>query len=383
MSAPPRKRVCWITTTPFIANAFLRPHLQELARHYDLTLALNLEDGYALQDLDAAIRVIGVPLRRKISPIWDLAALAALLRLLVRGRYDAVHTFAPKAGLLGMLAAWLVGVPVRAHSFLGEVWASRRGAMRGLLKAADWLVARLATRVLVVGRGERAFLEREGVVLGGRGSVLGDGSIAGVDTECFRPNPAARASIRAQLGLKEADVLLLYLGRLVRDKGVLDLAAAFELACARNPDLVLAFVGPDEEGITVQVRSSAGAAAGRLRFPGYVKRVEDYLASADLVCQPSHREGFSTVILEAAACGVPTLASKIYGTEDALIDGVTGQYLPAGDVHRWANAMVELATDPARREQWGRAAREFALERYKVERLVEEMCAFYRGQLRL
>ena len=377
MTAPRRLRVCWIATTPFQINAFLHPHLREISKHHDLTLAVNLEDGYPLQLPDATVQIAGVPLERKISPLRDLMALLSLLRLLVRGRYAAVHSFAPKAGLLGMLAAWLAGVPVRMHSFQGEVWSSRRGPMRAILKAADRLTAKLATRVLVVGRGERAFLEGEGVVSRGRAVVLGDGSIAGIDTARYRPNAAARAGVRAQLQLKDTEVLLLFLGRLVRDKGVLDLAAAFDLACGRDPNLALAFVGPDEQGITAEIRSAAGASAGRVKFVGYTQRSEDYLAASDIVCLPSYREGFSTVILEAGACGIPVLASRIYGTENTLIDGVTGRYLPALDPPGWSNAIVELAADPARREQMGRAGRNLVLERYRVERLVTEMRAFY------
>ena len=381
MTAPQRRRLCWIATTPFQFNAFLHPHVREIAKHHDLTLALNLNDEYKLQTPEAAVQVVGVPIARRISPLRDLAALLALLRLITRGRFDAVHSFAPKAGLLGMIAAWLARVPVRVHSFQGEVWASRRGPMRALLKAADRLTAKLATRVLVVGRGEKTFLEDEGVISRGRAVVLGDGSIAGIDTARYRPNAAARAGVRTQLQVKDTEVLLLFLGRLVRDKGVLDLAAAFNLACNRNPNLALAFVGPDEEELAAEIRAAAGASAGRVRFVGYTQRSEDYLAASDIVCLPSYREGFSTVILEAAACGIPVLASRIYGTEDTLIDGVTGRYLSALDPPGWSNAIVELAADAARREQMGRAGRSHVLERYRVERLVAEMQKFYESAL--
>jgi glycosyltransferase involved in cell wall biosynthesis len=374
--------VCWIATTPFQFNAFLHPHVREISKIHDLTLALNLDDGYAMQSLDAAVQVVGVPLERKISPLQDFAALRALFQLLVRGRFDAVHSFAPKAGLLGMLAAWLARVPVRAHSFQGEVWASRRGPMRALLKAADWFTARFATHVLVVGRGEKRFLETEGVIAIDRGIVLGDGSIAGIDTDRFRPNPALRAHIRAQLQIKETDVLLMFLGRLVRDKGLLDLAMAFEGASARNSNLALVLVGPDEQGIAEEIRRMSGTAAARIRFVDYTQQSEEYLAASDIVCLPSYREGFSTVILEAGACEVPVLASRIYGTQDALIDGVTGRYLPVADPTALANAIVQLAADPAVRAQMGKAARRYVLERYRTERLVEEMRAFYERALK-
>lgn len=382
MTAARQKRVCWITTTPFIANAFLRPHLQELGKHYDVSLAVNLEDGYALRLAAPGVRVLGLPLRRKISLWWDAVAFFSLLGTLLRGRYDAVHSFAPKAGLLGMLAAWLAGVPVRLHTFQGEVWASRSGPMRAMLKAADRLIARLATHVLVVGAGERSFLESEAVLAAGRGIVLGKGSIAGVDAARFRPDPQARARVRAQLGAGDAEVVLLYLGRLLRDKGVLDLASAFQSIGAQVPEAMLAFVGPDEEAIAPAIRSSAGAYVERLKFVGYTEQPEQYLAAADLVCLPSYREGFSTVILEAAACGVPAVASRIYGTQDAIVDQVTGRYCCAGDVRELADALLELTRDASLRERMGRAARDMVLQRFRAEKLVAEMVSFYRRVLR-
>ena len=381
MNTPRRRRVCWITTTPLIANAFLGAHLRELAKHYDVTLAINLNDGYPLRPVDAAVKVVGLPLQRKISPMRDVVALLALLRLVMRERYDAVHSFAPKAGLLGMLAARLAGVPCRAHTFQGEVWVRRNGPMRMILKTADWLTARLANRVLVVGKGERAFLEREGVVPAGCGIVLGEGSISGVDTVRFAPNRAARIRVRDELAVRDEDFLVLCLGRVVRDKGVLDLAAAFERVRATFLNAMLVFVGPDEEGIAPSVLAAAGAAAGRVRFVDYTDRPEDYLAAADLVCVPSYREGFCTVVVEAAASGVPALASRIYGTEGGLVDEVTGKYLPAGDVPEWASNIVAMAADPARREQMGRAGRAYVMENFQVERSVAEMRAFYAREL--
>lgn len=381
MNSATRKRICWVTTTPFIVNSFLRPHLEALACRYDVTLALNLDDGYPLRAIDGLTRVAAVPIRRKISPVGDVVALFALVREMVRGGYDAVHTFAPKAGLLGMLAAWIARVPVRMHTFQGEVWASRRGTMRALLRLADVLIAKLATQVLVVGAGERSFLEGEGVLTPGRGIVLGNGSIAGVDIGRFRPDPQARARVREKLGVGESQFLILYLGRLARDKGVLDLTTAFSLAGPRIPDAMLVFVGPDEEGLSEEIRACAGTLADRVRLEGYTERPEDFLAAASFVCVPSYREGFSTVILEAAACGVPAVASRIYGTQDALIDGLTGRFHAPANVEELVNAICDLAKDAARCTGMGRAARDRVLERFRVERLVSEMLLFYEHTL--
>ena len=382
MNQAARKRICWITTTPFIVNAFLRPHLEALASRHDVTLALNPDDEYPLLAVAGLAHVVAVPIRRKMSPLRDLIALFALVREMFRG-YDAVHTFAPKAGLLGMLAAWIARVPVRMHTFQGEAWASRRGMMRALLKLADRLTERLATHVLVVGAGERSFLESEGVLEPGRGIVLADGSISGVDIGRFRRDPLAAARICESLRVGMDQVLILFLGRLTRDKGVLDLASAFSRAGSELPDAVLAFVGPDEEGISAKIRTCAGAFAERVRFAGYTERPEEFLAAASFVCLPSYREGFSTVILEAAACGVPAIASRIYGTQDALIDGLTGRFHAPANIEELANAIRELATDAARCVRMGRAAHDRVIAHFRVARLVSEMLLYYEHVLRI
>ncbi len=363
-----------VTTTPFIANAFLRPHLLALKSRYDVTLAINTRDGYPLDaEVAAAAAIVHVPMERKVSLPGDLAALWALWRLLRRGRFDLVHTFAPKAGLLGMLAAFAAGVRVRLHSFQGEVWASKTGAARALLKAADRLVARLATHCLVVSRGERSFLEEEGVLAQGRSAVLGSGSASGVDVRQFRPDAVLRAEVRRELGVGDSGLLVMYLGRIARDKGVLDLAKAFARLAEQLNDAWLAFVGPDEDALRTQLESISS----RQRFVAYTRTPQRYLAAADIVCLPSHREGFGMVLIEAGACGVSVVASRLYGTRDAVQEGVTGLFHKAGDVHGIARALLQLASDPALRARMGAEGRRRADAEFRTERLVAALLDYY------
>ena len=196
-----RPRMCVLAATPLTIHFFLKPHLQDLARYFEVTLACNLRSDSYLPPLDLPVRELAVPMERRIAPWRDLLALFSLFRLFGRARFDIVVTVVPKAGLLGMLAAWLLRVPRRVHIFQGEVWASRRGPMRWLLKWMDGLTARLATHVLVVSASERSFLESEGVVPSGKAQLLGAGSICGVDTEKFRADPTSRVRVRAELGI--------------------------------------------------------------------------------------------------------------------------------------------------------------------------------------
>lgn len=373
-------RICFVTSIPLAARAFLGGQIKALSAHYSVDLAVNLAAGQdALGDIPAHARVIAVPIERRVRWLADLAALLRLFLLFRRARYAAVSSITPKAGLLALLAATAARVPLRIHIFTGQVWATRRGWRRGLLKCADRLMARLATHVLADSQSQRAFMASEGIAPAEKILVLGAGSICGVDGERFRPDAARRATVRRELNVAEAAVVFLFLGRLNRDKGVLDLASAF--AALDHSAAVLLVVGPDEAGLREAMVARLGDAGERVRFVDYTERPEDYMAAADVFCLPSYREGFGMVVIEAAACGVPAIASRIYGVTDAVEEGVTGLLHPPGDVAALRQTMMLLAVDAPRRAALGQAARERALRRFSAAAITDAWVRFYRQLL--
>ncbi len=378
-----KQRVCIVTTTPYVPNVFLRRHLAALAEQYDVTLAVNTNDRYPLHpELADRLDVVHIAIERNISPLRDLRALSQLTVILRRRSFMAVHTIAPKAGLLGIAAAFIARIPVRIHTFQGEVWASRHGLARHLLRGADWLVSRLATHVLVVGRGEQEFLEREGVLVPGRSTVIGHGSVCGVDGERFRPDASARRQIRDELNISgENQFVAMYVGRLARDKGVLDLARAFRRFHAKVPEAWLVFVGADEEGLRSAIERACEEAAAALRFIPFIDRPERYMAAADVVCLPSYREGFPITLLEAGACGVSVIASRIYGTRDAVVEGVTGLFHEPADVEQIERCLMMLARGQHLRTRLGNAGRERVLKDFRPDALVSAFLEYYRNAL--
>lgn len=281
-----RKRLCFITTVPMAVSAFLRLHIERLADDYDVFVITNYGAEPAPQD--ERVTYLSVPLARQISPFLDLKTLFQLVVLFHRHRFEAVHSITPKAGLLGVLAALMARVPVRVHTFTGQVWVTRQGPMRWLLKAADQCIAALATDVLVDSPSQRDFLIQEGVVSAQGSAVVGEGSICGVDTQRFSPSPLVRQQVRADMG-SSADVLVcLYLGRLNRDKGVLDLAAAFVQVADKHPKAELWVVGPDEDGLFPQMQTMLGACGQQVRRVGYTNEPERFMQAADLFCLPSY-----------------------------------------------------------------------------------------------
>lgn len=368
-----RPRLCYVVSSGMTLKAFLLDHMRAAAERFDVSAVANGLPPDALRSLGVPAPVHDVPIARRISPPADLRALAALRRHLVRQRFDIVHSLTPKAGLISAMAGALAGVPVRIHTFTGQVWATRSGMARAALKAADRVTASLATRLLADSASQRDFLVAEGVAPPQKLRVLRQGSVNGVDADRFRPDPPARERVRAAAGIPPGATLFLYLGRLARDKGLLDLARAF----AREPEAWLLLVGPDEDGLAASLRAAAGPSAQRLRLAGATDRPEDFMASADAFVLPSYREGFGSVVLEAAAAGVPAIGSRIYGITDAIVENETGLLVPPRDERALAAAMARLRADPPFRRALGEAARARALRDFRPSDLSGALLAYY------
>ena len=368
-------RICIVVATLFTAKAFLLDQIAQLTRRYDVTVAANDVDPTLFSGLP--VHLVQIPIERRISPLCDARALLGLYRLFRRERFEAVQSFTPKAGFLAMLASFAARIPVRIHTFTGQVWASRTGVARLLLRAIDRVMAAAATHVLVDSPSQCAFLRREGVLSKDRGEVLAQGSVSGVDTRRFTADAGTRAAARRELDIPADATVFLFLGRLSRDKGVLDLARAFAAVARAERNVWLLLIGPDEDGLTPAIRATAGEAAACLRLLGMTDVPERYLPAGDVFVLPSYREGFGSVIIEAAAAGLPAIGTRIYGVVDAIEEGATGLLVPPGDADALADAMRYLATDEKARRSLGAAARDRAQRDFSQERLTSALLAFY------
>lgn len=338
--------------TEFATRAFVLPHAAALAGTCTPIVCTDWEGSPpALQ----GVRFDHIPIRREPSPLADLRCLVSLLGLLRQYRPHAVQSVTPKAGLLLLLAASMLRVPVRVHWFTGQVWQTRTGLARQLLRMADKLIAALATHCIADSPSQRDFLVAQGIAGRDKIQTLGAGSICGVDTDAFRPDPAARAATRNGLGLRADEVLVTFVGRKSRDKGVGDLLAAFRQARRECTALRLLCVGPDEAGFDDRIGREEGAMA-----VGYQPDVRPWLQASDIFCLPSYREGFGMVLVEAAACALPAVATRITGVVDAVEEGSTALLHEPGDVDALARALAQLGSDAALRHRMAERARERA-----------------------
>ena len=330
------------------------------------------------KSLIPSVEYIDLSIERKISPLRDLISLFKLIHFFRANQFNLVQSITPKAGLLSMLAAWSCRVPIRVHIFTGQVWVTKTGFSRWYLKCFDRLIAMLATSLLADSPSQKQFLVTEGIAKANDIHVLADGSICGVDTARFKVNQEAREKVRAQLDIPDAATIALFMGRLKKDKGVLDLADAFGLLEPEKTNIYLVLVGPDEEQLAPQILQLASSKRNQLRFVGSVSNPEDFFAAADFLCLPSYREGFGLVTIEAAAAGIPTLASRIYGITDAIIDGVSGILHEPGDIVGIVNGLHEMM-DVNVRKSLGDTAKERAIELFQSSRIVEAQLRYYQS----
>jgi glycosyltransferase involved in cell wall biosynthesis len=342
--------------------------------------------GPALLDfgLGEHVTVHGVPMTRTITPLRDLLATWRLWLLLRRIRPHVVHSHTPKGGLLGMIAAWLARTPVRIYTIHGSPLLTASGARRRLLRWTERAACTLAHRVLAVGESMRAMAIDEGLCDAGKVKVLRGGSVNGVDaTGRFRPfGEPARLEARSKHGILLDAIVIGFVGRLVREKGLVELADAWAILRERDPHLELLLVGPLEAEDPLPAAVLARLQADpRVHLTGADWDTPPLFSAMDVVALPTYREGFPVVPLEAAAMELPVVTTFAPGCADAVLDGVTGTLVPPRDPAALAAALWRYLSEPSLRRRHGEAGRRRVLSDFGQEAIWQAIVAEYRSLL--
>lgn len=351
-----KKSLVIISASPLTLHFFMRPHIDLLLKRIETILIFNKKIDQYVPKFNPNVQSIHVPIKRNISVFQDFLSLALIAKILCDIKPNAVLTVAPKAGLLGMIAAFAMGIPIRLHIFQGEVWASKKGVYRYLLRFMDSVTAFLATHLLAVSNSEMNFLINQGVVSGSKIRVLGEGSIGGVDLNRFSFDAAMRINMRRRLAIPNDATVAIFVGRAGIDKGIVELFEALSLVQENGIKLYLLVVGPDESNILVSLIEQFSDVAQYVRVMPFSNCVQDYLVASDFLCLPSYREGFPVSILEAAAIGIPSIGSRIYGICDAIQDCETGILVEPKNSYALSVAMADLTLNKAWRASLGKAA---------------------------
>jgi glycosyltransferase involved in cell wall biosynthesis len=381
---PPR--LLHVMTLP-MSLTFLRGQVAFMkARGLELAVASAPGDALDRFARQEQVPAFAVPMERRISPLRDVRALATLVRAIRAWKPAIVHAHTPKGGLLGMLAATIARTPVRVYHVRGLPFITAAGARRRLLRGTERVSCRLAQRVFCVSPSLREVALAERICPAAKIAVLGGGSGNGVDAQGrFDPGrlpPGTRDRVRRERGLPADAPVAGFVGRVVREKGILELAGAYRAARRAFPDLHLLIVGPLEEQDAIpQDVVDFLRQDPQVRLVGEDWDTPPLYAAMDLVVLPTYREGFPNVPLEAAAMGLPVVATRVPGCVDAVADGVTGLLVPARDPAALGEALQAYLGEPGLRHRHGAAGRDRVLREFRQEVLWAGLHAEYRRLL--
>jgi glycosyltransferase involved in cell wall biosynthesis len=376
-------RIARISTVPFIVVTQLKHQIQMHGK-LGANVTVVCSDGPDLTILNGLQGVSCEPINisRSISPWLDLFALFRLFIFFKRNHIQIAHSTTPKAGLLTAIAAFLAGVPIRLHTFTGQPWVNMYGMKRWLACSSDKLIGKLNTRCYTDSPSQRQYLIDQQIVDCERLFVIGAGSLAGVDIHRFDRklfSSSDNEAIRKSMCIPDAAPIILFLGRITADKGVHELLQAFILLKKTIREAHLVFVGPFDidSGLPGAVERADIESTCDTHIVGYSNCPEAYLAITDILCLPSYREGFGTVVIEAAAMGVPTVGTDIYGLSDAVLHGETGLLIPPRSIQDLTNALIALLTDRTMLVKLGKSAKKRAHSLFDADIMSEKIAQEY------
>lgn len=318
-------------------------------------------------------------LQQPVQPLRDAEALAKLIRLMRRFRPDVVHTHTAKAGFLGRQAALAVRPrPALVHTYHGHVLEGYFGAAKSrLYLEMERALARVSDCLIGVSQATVDDLVRLGVAPASKFRVLP----LGLDLDGLAGLPGElRAGSRAELGVGEGEMLLVFVGRIVPIKRLDLLLRALAGAREVDPRLRLAIVGDGGERPQLERQAAELGIGGDVLFLGYRRELRPLFAAADIAVLSSDNEGTPVSLIEAAAAGLPAVATDVGGVHEVVGED-TGILVPPDDATALAGAIAEMAGDAARRERCGGAARRHALDRYGAQRLLDDVDALYQDLL--
>lgn len=347
-------------------NTFCKGMLKELSTKYEV-LALS-SPGKSLDEVAQreGVKTIGVPMNRHISLCHDLVSLWRLVKLFQNEKPTIVHSMTPKAGLLCMMAAWLARVPVRVHTFTGLVFPTSTGLKRRILMATDWLTCACATHIIPEGEGVKNDLLQNGITKKPL-KVLGYGNVRGIDMHYYSRRPEVMSIAKE---LRDDSIFsFLFVGRIVRDKGINELCNAFAKLHHNIPETRLWLVGSYEDQLDPISEESRKEIIenGAIEYVGSKSGDEllAYYAAADCFVLPSYREGFPNTVLEAGAMDLPCIVTDINGSREIIQDGVNGMIVDSQSVDKLFRAMTIMVSSSVDREMMASHARKMIDDRFE------------------
>lgn len=358
--------------------------LPKLKQQYNVLLLSSPGPGLNATCAKYGMKGFAINMERHISIFKDFMSLLRLIKLFRKEKPQMVHSITPKAGLLCMTAAWLARVPVRIHTFTGLIWPTATGYIRSILMTTDKLTCTFATHVIPEGEGVKNDLLTYGITKKPL-EVLGYGNVKGVNLKRFSCRPEVMEIVER---MKKASqkFTFLFVGRIVGDKGINELVAAYNRLNQEMPNSRLILLGAYEDRLDPLSEDTRWLIETHpnIEFVGMKKDDElvAYYTAADCFVHPSYREGFPNVVLEAGAMGVPCIVTDINGSREIIKEGVNGVIIPSKDEQALYDAMLKMMTDNEARQHMADNARRMIAERFDNNYVQQCLLDFYQDVLK-
>ena len=405
-----RKKLIRVTTADISLNSLLKGQLKFLNQYFEV-IGVAKDTGVLKKVSEReGIRVVDAPLERPISLVKDIKGLWFLYRLFRKEKPWCVHANTPKGSLLAMIAAWFACVPHRVYTVTGLRYQGAHGMLRTILKTMERLSCLFATNVIPEGQGVLQCLKRDNITKKSL-QVIHYGNINGKDTEFFsRDNTIqtaslkqadkqiflrnlsekeARSLVRSELGFSNNDFIFVFIGRLVNDKGLGELADAIRKLENENLEIKLLLIGEidGEDDALAKDKLNYLMQSKNVKYIGVQSDIRPYLMASDVLVFPSYREGFPNVPLEAGALGLPAIVTNINGSNEIIEDGVNGKIIQSpldNKGMRVNDITIELYTmmkwfyyHPEEVKRMGENARPIICERYEQQNVWNALLKFY------
>lgn len=375
-----------ITTVSGSLTTLLKGQLKFMNQYYHVIAICNEDENMSLSDLlkTEDVDTHAVPMTRSITPFKDLRAAFILYKFFRKEKPLIVHTHTPKAGTVGMLAAWFARVPHRLHTIAGLPLLEVKGNKRILLNTVEKITYKCSTQILPNSKELKRIILNQKFTTDKKIKVIGQGSSNGIDTSYFDKNlitESKKTTIKKELNIDERDFVFIFIGRLVTDKGVNELIVAFHRLSKNSNNNKLILVGeresdldPLSEKTELLIKTNKN-----ISFVGWQYDIRPFLAISKALVFPSYREGFPNVVLQASSMELPCIVSNINGCNEIIENDINGIIIPPKNDMAILNAMIELKENRKKYDRMVKNSRPLIIERYQQEYIWNELLKNYQS----
>lgn len=377
-----RKKLIRITTIPLSLDKLLEDQLRFMNQYYDvIAISSNVEELKRV-GIKEGVEIFHVEMTRKITPIRDLVCLVKLIGFFIKCKPDIVHTHTPKAGILGMLAAKITNVPIRLHTVAGLPLLETGGIKREILVYVERLTYYCAKKVYPNSFGLKKIMEEEILPKKSNLKVIGNGSSNGINTHYFSEDSLDKEvleNLKRDLNITLKDFVFIFVGRIVKDKGINELVECFNTLNKNFENIKLLLVGPEEAEDPIEINTRRIISNNNnIIALGYANDVRPFFAISQALVFPSYREGFPNVVMQAGAMNLPCIVTNINGCNEIIMDSINGKLISSKNKMELIEAMKYFLLNRQEYEDMKNRSREIIVKNYERKVIIKAILDEYK-----